>query len=134
MPSAVILFKFDFLKVSIVAISGGIFGTIMFSSFSAKIIEWWERYKNASNKLSKKRTFTKTNRRIIKLKNSFGLVGISLLSVLLLSIPLGSFLGVRFYKDKWKVILFMSGAVIIWNFVLYLVFFFFYDKLKGWLI
>jgi len=127
-----ILFKYNFLKVSAVAISGGVFGSVLFTYVSDFLLKWWERYKHKHLKI-KKKIFTKGNRRIIKIKHRFGLAGIAILSPVLLSIPLGAFLGDRFYKNKKKVIIYLCVSVIGWNFILYFLFYFFHDSLKAWL-
>jgi hypothetical protein len=134
MPAAVILFKFNFIKVFIVSCVGGIGGTIFYVYLSAAILKWWDNYKEKKQIFNKKKIFTKGNRRIIKIKNRFGLTGIAILTPVLLSIPLGAFVAERFYKDKRKVITQISIWVIIWSIVFYCIYYFFYDNLKGWFI
>ena len=134
MPAAVILFKFDFLKVFIVSCSGGIGGTIVYTSLSAALIRWWENFKHSRNLFKKNKVFTKANRRIIRIKNRFGLTGIAILTPVLLSIPLGAFLAERFYKKKLKVISAISLWVVIWSVVFYFIYYYFYDFFKGWLL
>jgi hypothetical protein len=134
MPAAVILFKFNFVKVFAASCAGGIGGTIFYTYLSAAIINWWNDYKHRKLAWKKKSVFSKRNRRIIKIKNKFGLTGIAILTPVLLSIPLGAFLGERFYKDKRKVILSISVWVVIWSVAFYFIYYFFYDFFKGWLL
>jgi hypothetical protein len=133
MPAAVGFFKFNFFKSIVISCSGGISGAVVFTYLSAGILKWWERFKARwfSHHHSKKK-FTKANRRIIRIKNRFGLLGISILSPILLSIPVGAFLGERFYKKKSKVILYLSGSVVFWSFTLYFLFLFFYNTFRSW--
>lgn len=133
MPSAVILFDFNFLKVFAVTVSGGFFGNVVFTFLSAALMKWWNRFKDKRFDGKKVKHFTKANRRIIRIKHRFGLVGIAALTPILFSIPLGAFLAERFYKDKSKVILYLTVADMLWNVVLYFVYYFFYDSLEGWL-
>lgn len=133
MPAAVILFKFNFLKVFIFSCIGGIGGTIFYTFLSAGIIQWWENYKLKKGLFQDKKTFTKGNRRIIRIKHKFGLTGIAILTPVILSIPLGAFIAERFYKNKTKVILAISLWVIIWSVVFYFIYYLFYDFFKGWL-
>jgi hypothetical protein len=132
MPSAVIFFKFNFIKVFIVSCSGGIAGNVFFTYLSAGIIKWWEKVKHKyifkHNKHPK--VFTKSNRFIIKVKNRFGLYGIAFLSPVLLSQPLGAFLAERFFKNKKKVIIALSIAIVFWSVTLYFLFFFFFEITK----
>jgi len=72
-------------------------------------------------KKKKKKVFTKGNRRFIKIKNKYGLIGISALTPILLSIPLGCFLASRFYKGKKTTIPIMLAGIVFWAFVLPLI-------------
>ncbi len=131
MPSAVVLFKFNFLKVFLVSVSGGIGGNIFFTYLSAGIIKWWKKFKAKYFREHKHpKVFTKRNRFIIKIKKRFGLYGIAFLSPILLSQPLGAFLAERFYKNKKKVIFAMSVAVVFWSVALYFLFLFFFEATK----
>lgn len=132
MPAAVILFKFNFIKVFAVSCAGGIGGTIFYTYVSAVLLKWWDKFKEGKAFFEKKKVFTKANRRIIRIKKRFGLTGIAILTPVLLSIPLGAFLAERFYKDKKKVILAISFWVVVWSIVFYFIYYFFYDSLKGW--
>jgi hypothetical protein len=134
MPAAVILFEFNFWKVILVSNLGGLLGVVTFTYISAGLLKWWNVYKRKNMPQEKTTTFRKSNRRIIKIKNRFGLTGIAILTPFLLSIPIGAFLAERFYKDKRKVITYLSVSVVCWSFVLYGVFYLFYNQLKGWLI
>lgn len=129
MPAAVLLFKFNFIKVFLVSTSAGITGSILFTNISAALLKWWDKFKEKKN-FSKSKVFTKTNRFIIKTKKRFGLYGIALLSPILLSIPIGAFVAERFYKDKKRVIIALSISVIFWSITLYLLFLFFYKTIR----
>ena len=133
LPAAVILFKFNFVKVFLVSCSGAIIGTVFYTYLSAGIINWWEYYKIKKNLFRNKKVFTKFNRRIIYVKNKFGLMGIAALTPLILSIPLGAFIAERFYKKKSKVIIAISSWVLIWFVVFYFIYYYFYDFFKGWI-
>lgn len=54
-----------------------------------------------SGKLQKvKKKFTKTNKFIVRLKSKFGVIGISILAPLFLSIPVGTMITAKFYGKK----------------------------------
>ncbi len=125
MPSAIILFKYNFFKVFVVTVTSGCFSNVLFTYFSAAILKWWDRYKDKKQLFAKKKIFTKTNRRIIKIKKRFGLVGLAFITPIFPGIPVGAFIAERFYKDKFKVIMYLNGAVVFWSIALYLLFYFF---------
>lgn len=133
-PAAMVLFNYSFYKVFFVTCAGGITGNIVFTNLSAALIRWRHNYRLKKGKIHKKRIFTTFNRRIIRIKQRFGLTGLALLTPLLLSTPLGAFLAERFFRDKKKIIIYLSISVIIWSIVLYFVILWFHDSLKGWLL
>src|ERR1043165_6016080 len=99
-PTTVLVYEYDFLTVFIVSMSGGITGNFVFTYTSAALIAWIHNYRLKRNKIHTKKIFTRTNRRIIRVKNRFGLAGIAFIAPMFLSIPLGAFIAERFFRDK----------------------------------
>jgi hypothetical protein len=133
-PTAVMVFEFDFLKSYLVACSGGIMGNIVFTYLSAAIITAIHNFRVKRNLIHRKRIFTRFNRKVIYVKQRFGLAGIAFITPVFLSTPVGAFLAERFFKKKRKIIIYLSVSTIFWGFAMYLIILFFYDSLKGWLI
>jgi hypothetical protein len=134
LPTAVVVFKFNFVKVITVSCLGGITGNILFTYLSAGIIRAVHNYRAKRNLIHQKKIFTKFNRRIIRIKQRFGLTGIAFITPVILSTPVGAFLAERFFKHKRRVIIYLSISVVFWALLLYFVFLFFYDSFKGWLL
>jgi hypothetical protein len=134
MPAAMVLFKYNFGEVFIVSCIGGITGNILFTNLSAVALRWYHNYRVRRGKIHKKRIFTPFNRRIIRIKNRFGLTGIAFITPLLLSTPLGAFLAERFFKDKKKIIIYLSVSTVFWSLALYLLIRYFHNSIEGWLI
>lgn len=63
----------------------------------------------------KKIIFSKRSKRFVKIKNKWGLFGIAILTPLILSIPIGTFLAIRFYKATKKTIFILILFIIIWS-------------------
>jgi hypothetical protein len=61
--------------------------------------------------------FTPRNRRIVKLWVRYGLGGIALLTPVLLSIPIGTFIATRLEKNRGKILLYISLSVIFWSII-----------------
>ena len=132
-PAVIAVYGNNYFFFFFSSCSGAVFGTIIFTYLSAGIMKAWDNFKDKwfTSKQNKK-VFTKSNRRIIKVKHRFGLTGIAIITPILLSIPIGAFLAERFYKEKKKVILYLSVSAIIWCFILYFSFLFFYNSFKSW--
>lgn len=122
-------FKFSFLKTVVVCGSGGICGSIVFGYLSAEVLVLWAKLMSKINpKPKKKKRFTKTNRILVRVKKYFGITGIAFISPLFLSIPLGSFVAIEFFREKHKTVLYMSASAVLWTVILY---FFYNGALDG---
>ena len=75
-----------------------------------------------------KKTFTRRNRRIVRIKQKYGLTGIALITPLLLSIPVGVFLVVRYYHSSKSKFLYLIAANLIWS-IIYTGFYMFWEEL-----
>ncbi len=133
-PTAVVVFKFNFVKVMLVTSAGGIAGNILFTYLSAGIIRAIHNFRAKRNLIHHKKIFTRFNRRVIRVKQRFGLTGIAFITPMFLSTPVGAFLAERFFKNKRRVIVYLSISSIFWALLLYFVLLIFHDSLKGWLI
>jgi hypothetical protein len=131
MPSAMIVFKYNFIKVMAVSCAGGITGNVVFTYLSASLLKWLHAYKLKRDKNHKTKIFSKGTRRIIKIKNRFGLAGIAAITPLI-SQPIGVFFAEKFYKDKKKVILYLSVSVVIWAVLIYCIIFSFHETFVKW--
>lgn len=129
MPYAVIVFKYDFFLVILVSCIGGITGNIIFTNLSALFLKWLQGYRLKRG--IKKKIFTKTVRVLIRVKQKFGLIGIAAITPII-SQPVGAFFAEKFFKDKKKIIIYLSISIIIWSFCLYFMLFLFHDQLKDW--
>ncbi len=107
---------FSFFKSFVVTCAGGFLGVFIFVNASEYILEKWNKKKLEKKKITPfKKKFTRKNKIIVSTKRRFGLIGIALLTPLLLSIPIGSFISLRYFKNKKKVQLYLFGSVIFWS-------------------
>ena len=114
---------YSYQNTVLILLCGGSFGTFVFFYFGEGVNILINKL---LNKKKKKKTFTKMNRFIIKVKSGYGLIGLALLTPVLFSIPLGCFLAARFYyKNKWTLPALLS-AVVFWSFILPLIKLYFY--------
>lgn len=132
-PIAIMQFKFSFVETILWTNIGGIMGIYFFAFLSEKLIAWWNRTfrkKARENKSpgKEKKIFTKKNRRIIRIKQQYGLIGIALSTPFLLSIPVGVFLVVRYYRSSKIKFACLVGSNIFWS-VIYTLFYTFWDGL-----
>lgn len=132
-PLAIMQFKFDFLETMLWTNVGGILGIYFFAFLSEKVIAWWYRTfrkkrLTSENKDRKKKIFTRKNRRIIRIKQRYGLFGIAVTTPFLLSIPVGTFLVVRYYRSSKIKFTYLIVSNLVWS-AIYTVFYMFWDEL-----
>ena len=125
-PAAVFA-QLSIFEALTVTISGGFAGTLFFAYLSEWIINLFEKVKRKHFPVSgTAKKFTKTNRLIIYLKTKMGLAGLAIVTPLLLSIPLGTFLAIRYYSNKQKIITYMFISIFAWAIILYFFYNYFY--------
>ena len=133
-PLVIIQFKFNFVECILWTNVGGIAGIYFFAFLAAKLLAWWKRKFRRSNRkiLSDeqqvKKIFTRRNRRIVRIKQKYGLIGIAMITPFLLSIPVGVFLVVRYYHSTKSKFFYLIAANLIWS-VIYTGFYMFWEDL-----
>ncbi|MBL7896720.1 MAG: small multi-drug export protein [Bacteroidia bacterium] len=133
-PSAIGLFGFNHILVLSVTWAGGLTGVVLFTFISDVFLKWIEKIKNKySKKPQKPKRFTKSNRRIIRIRKKFGIWGIAFLTPIGLSTPVGTFIAERFYKDKKKVIFVIGAGILFWYTLIYFLLFFFKESFSKFL-
>lgn len=144
-PLAVLQFKFSFFETILYLNIGGALGVIFFAYLSEYINRWWIRFlRNRRKKRNKtlqaasplataseqKKIFTRRNRRIITIKQRYGLAGIAMATPILFSIPIGVFLVVHYYHDRRHKLLWLLGANLGWSFIYTAFYTFFYELVR----
>jgi hypothetical protein len=107
-------FGFSYIQSILLTSVGGISGVLLFFKLGSKLILFFPNYFKSNTK--KKKIFTKKNKFYVLLIRDYGMFGIALLSPILISIPIGSFLAARFFDANSvmvKAILCMS--VVFWS-------------------
>jgi hypothetical protein len=143
-PVAQYEYHLKIFETIIITCSGGIIGILFFAFLSDIIIRLWFKFYHKSinhhlalkiipefmrrKNTEQKLIFTRKNKRYIKVKQKFGIIGISFLTPVLLSIPIGTFIAIRFYKRKPSTLIYLTSSVILWSLIIS--FSMFYFKIK----
>lgn len=116
-PIAIYLFNMSFLETILYTNIGGFLGIVVFTMFSKGLIKLYDAFWPAklTCKRKSKKVFTRRNRRLVTLKNKYGLPGIAILTPVLLSIPLGVFLNTKYYGNKKISYLYLLLSQIVWS-------------------
>lgn len=87
--------------------------------FKVRFEMWLERQKM---KKSNAKKFTKMNKAIVKMRKLYGMWGLVVLSPIILSIPVGAFLGNKYFKHNQHFIRYMLLSIVLWGFLSVLLF------------
>lgn len=125
LPTEMFAFHFPFFKILIISVAASVSSSFVSAFLSEELILGyaWVMRKLFPNRPKKKR-MTKMNRFLIKAKWYFGIVGVSAIAPLVLSIPFGTFIAIRFfgYRNRAKTVLYMSLSAIAWTVILYFIY------------
>jgi hypothetical protein len=131
-PFAALGYDLNYIQTFLTTTAGGIFGVLFFFYGSKYIVQWVTTYKNhlfflfGVNKKSledellpeRKKIFTWKNKLIVTTVRRFGLVGIALLTPTLLSIPVGTLIAARYFRNPRKVVGYLCASVVLWSLIL----------------
>lgn len=149
-------YDFSFFETVSYCFIGGMLGVIVFSYFSKPIFRGWhwlvatikkpfERKKMFSEPIADidgaieikyeyvkkdqpKKLFTKGNRRIVRIWQKYGLIGIAFITPVILSIPIGTVIASSLVQDRKKVIIYMFFSVLFWSIFMTSMFEFFHAE------
>lgn len=128
-------FGLSFLQTWITTTIGGLAGVLFFFFLSRGIIVMYRRFlaanisqfiyqisiylqKKERLPKAKKRIFTFRNKSLVRIRKRYGLAGIIILTPVLLSIPLGTFLAIKYYPNQKNLLAYLSLSVMAWSFLM----------------
>jgi uncharacterized membrane protein len=117
-PSAIVGFGFSFPEAVLFGVAGGGLGVLAFTYAGQAIVRMCDGLMLRVRRKKKdrpKRIFTPGRRRLVRIRRRYGLWGIALLSPVLISIPIGCLVAVRFYSDRGRILRTMMAAVVFWS-------------------
>ncbi len=103
----------QFGEVVLTTGTGAAFGVLLFYYGGTYLFKWMGHLKSKK----KKPVFTKGRRRIVFIKNKFGLIGFIAISVVI-SVPITSLLAAKFFKHNRFTPLWLICGFMIWSFIL----------------
>ncbi len=129
---AILQCKYNVFETIILTSIGGIAGVLIFAFLTKPIVITFNFIIDKTkinilfhkinlrffSKKRQKNSFKKRNKRIIKIKQKYGLIGLAILTPILLSIPLGTMIAVKYYTLNKKTILSLTSSVVMWSVVL----------------
>lgn len=109
---------FGYLETLLITSIGGLIGVTFFYYLSSAImalIARWSSRKTSGKTNKRKKKFTWKNKLIVHVKREYGLIGLAALTPTILSIPVGTFLAARYFRDPKQVITYLSASVVVWS-------------------
>ena len=123
-PLAILKYKFSFFETILWTNIGAALGVVTFAYFSNllslvwfKIVQWLRNSNVLPPAKDKKRFNSKKKRSYVKLKK-YGFYGLAIITPVIISIPIGSFLMMRFYPRRKRKIITLIISHVSWSFIL----------------
>jgi ABC-type antimicrobial peptide transport system permease subunit len=120
-PAAIVDLHLNFIEAIVFCFTSGMTGVMVTLYLSKYIFQAFSWVKHKITGKHHKRTgkvFTPRKRRLVRFKKTYGLVGISLITPTLLSIPVGTLIAARLYShDRRHVYIYMAGSLAIWSLI-----------------
>lgn len=140
-------FGFGFMQTFVITATGGILGIMFFFFLSKWVMKQFYRYCpevmtyftgkakeefsiNCGRPSRPRKVFTWRNKTIVRVRGRYGFAGIIILTPVLLSIPIGSFLASKYYSKRRNVLLFMSISAVVWAFFISSIFFLLHSPIR----
>lgn len=111
-----IVYGLKFAPSVLTTFVGGLAGVVVYIVFGDMLLRVYRRY------FPSKRKFTKSRRRIVRLKQRGGLWLIAFLTPLLLSMPLGTFASVSLGFPWIRILIAMSLSLAFWSLLLFTIY------------
>lgn len=139
-------YEFTFFETVLYCVAGGMLGVWVFTFFSLEIqltYNWFKRqflravrkpqfyskprstageveikYTLVTKEEEKKKIFTPRSRKFVRLWNRYGLIGVSFITPVILSIPVGTILLNAFEDNKKKIFIYMFFSILFWSILL----------------
>jgi len=131
------LLGYSYVHTMLNTTAGGLMGVLFFFFLSRTVLKLYKLYAavllafvlsksaavrrfvhNKRIKPAHRKIFTRRNRTIVKIRKSFGFPGIIILTPVLFSIPLGTFLAMKYYSRRRNLLAWLSLSVVVWAVVL----------------
>ena len=109
-----LVYEMNALEIFICLSAGGIIGVFLFTLAGEQIRSWLKRRRMEKNKDNPKPIKIKRARRILRIWNKYGLIGVALLTPPMISPPFGSIIAVAFREKRPRILLYMSISVLVW--------------------
>ena len=130
-PFAISICGMGFWETIVWTNLGGLIGIIIFSYLSDQLIGLrnWVGFRSANKKddSSKKIIINRKKRRMVRIKQKHGLIGIVVFTPVILSIPVGAFLTVHYYGKNNMKMFYLFCANLVWS-LIYTTFYLFFDR------
>lgn len=131
------LLGYSYLHTLVNTTVGGVMGVVFFFFLSRTLFRLYRRYspyllkivrifpglkgqivENYEQKPERKKIFSWRNRTIVKIRSRYGMPGIIILTPVLLSIPFGTFLAIKYYSSRRNLLVWLSLSVVLWSVLL----------------
>ncbi|PCJ81144.1 MAG: hypothetical protein COA57_14505 [Flavobacteriales bacterium] len=112
-PSAMTAAGYSFGETFLITSFGASIGVVLFYYMGEMIFQWLDAKRHSK----KRRTFTRVNRLIVRMKMRFGIFGLAV-TIGVVSVPIGALLVARYFNNSSRAVPALILAVVTWTLAL----------------
>jgi hypothetical protein len=105
---------YSFWPAFLLTFFGGITGFVVFTLFSQTLQRWYRKWRS----YRQLPIFTRFSRTLIRIRQYYGLLGISILTPVFLTVPVGAFMATSLGHNRKVISLYMGSAFLGWSLLL----------------
>lgn len=113
--SLAVYYSYGFGLSVLLTVGGGMTGVVVFTYFGEWLMNFLKRWYDVEKKIDHFRSKNKFTKFLI---SGYGLSAVAVLTPVLLSVPLGSFMAITMEKSRTRIFLFMLGGLLFWSVLL----------------
>lgn len=118
-PGAAVASGLTFWETILITSTGGMAGIVFFYYFGHVVFVAFDNWKaKRRKKVVERKVFTRKNRRVVKVKAKFGIIGLTFLTPCIISIPIGCVIAAKFYFDNRLTLPLLLIFTVVWSFIL----------------
>ncbi len=110
-----LVYQMSAFELFICLSAGGILGVFLFTMAGEQIRNYFKARRKRKGKERTKPVKIKKARRILRIWNKYGLIGVAILTPPMISPPFGSIISVAFRENRSRILIFMSISVVVWS-------------------
>lgn len=119
-PPIILGLGYSFWETLFIMLAGGLAGILAWYFAGGLLMQGfsWLGSKIRPKSKKEKKKFSRKNKFIVRTKSRWGLIGLAIITPCIISIPIGTLLAVRYFRNDWRTLPYLLISTVSWAIVL----------------